>query len=71
MARLTWGGPMGELLETCKSHGVAFGTTASGPDAAAQWVGKGAVFFETEDARSFILSGASQLVRGYRERVAR
>ena len=62
-------GPMEEVLEICKQHKVAFGTTPSGADAAAEWVRKGATFFETEAERTFILRGASQLVSEYRQRI--
>jgi len=62
-------GPMADILEICKRHGVAFGTTPSGAEAAAEWVGKGTLFFETDDERAFILRGASQLVGDYRRHI--
>ena len=61
--------PMEEILEICKRHDVAFGTTPSGADTAAKWVEKGSTFFEAEDERAFILRGASELVREYRRRI--
>ena len=33
-------GPMEEILAICKQHGVPFGTTASGIEAAQRWIGK-------------------------------
>ncbi len=59
-------GPMADILAVCKSHGVPFGTTASSAEAAAEWVGRGASFFETDDERGLILRAASQLVNDYR-----
>ena len=59
-------GPMADILAVCKSHGVPFGTTASSAEAAAEWVGRGASFFETDDERGLILRAASQLVSDYR-----
>ena len=38
-------GPMGEILEICKKHGVYFGTTASNASAAREWVGRGGTVF--------------------------
>ena len=60
-------GPMEEILEVCKAHGVPFGTTASGVDAAGRWIEKGAQFFETKDEIAFIYESASGLVREYRD----
>lgn len=60
-------GPMEEILEICKNHHVAFGTTASGTEAAARWIERGAQFFETADEISLIREGATELVREYRE----
>ena len=59
-------GPMADILAACKSHGVPFGTTASSAEAAAEWVKKGATFFEADDERALILHAASQLVSDYR-----
>ena len=59
-------GPMEEILQLCKNHGVPFGTTASGPEAARRWVEQGALFFEAEDERNLILEGATRLVEAYR-----
>ncbi len=60
-------GPMGEILEICKKHGVYFGTTASNASAAQEWVGRGAQFFETADELAFIHEAASNLVKEYRQ----
>lgn len=59
--------PMTELLGLCSRHGIPFGTTASGAEAAGAWIKKGARFFETADELSFIFEGASKLVREYRK----
>ena len=59
-------GPMEEILQLCKKHGIPFGTTASGPEAARRWVEQGALFFEAEDERNLILEGAIKLVEAYR-----
>ena len=60
-------GPMGEILQICKKHGVHFGTTASNAGAAREWVGRGAQFFETADELAFIHEAASKLVHEYRQ----
>ena len=52
--------------QLCKKHGIPFGTTASGPEAARRWVEQGALFFEAEDERNLILEGATRLVKAYR-----
>jgi 2-keto-3-deoxy-L-rhamnonate aldolase RhmA len=57
---------MAEILDVCNRHGVPFGTTASSAAAAAEWVNKGATFFEADDERALILRAASQLVSDYR-----
>ena len=62
-------GPMGDILELCNQHGVAFGTTPSGADSAGEWAARGARFFEAEDEKAFILKGAAQLVGEYRQRI--
>ena len=59
--------PMNEILKICQNHGIPFGTTATDASSAAEWVKKGALFFETEDERALILSGATQLVNAYRK----
>ena len=59
-------GPMEEILELCRRHGVPFGTTTSSVEAAEQWVSRGALFFECVDERSLIIEGATRLVDGYR-----
>ena len=59
--------PMEEILKICQNHGIPFGTTAADASSAAKWVEKGALFFETEDERALILSGATQLVNAYRK----
>ncbi len=59
-------GPMKEILALCLRYNVPFGTTASGIDAAGEWIKQGARFFEAVDELSLILEGASQLVGQYR-----
>lgn len=59
--------PMGEILQICKKHGVYFGTTASNANAAREWVGRGAQFFETADELAFIHEAASNLVNEYQQ----
>ncbi len=59
-------GPMEEILQLCRKHGIPFGTTASGPEAARRWVEQGSLFFEAEDERNLILEGATKLVEAYR-----
>lgn len=61
--------PMMEILELCKKHGVAFGTTATNAKKAGVWVSKGAQFFETDDERAFIIRGAKQLIQDYRRNI--
>jgi 4-hydroxy-2-oxoheptanedioate aldolase len=60
-------GPMEEIIELCKLHGVPFGTTPFSAESARWWVMKGASFFEARDELSLIYDGASQLVREYRK----
>ena len=59
-------GPMEEVLELCKKHGVPWGTTASSAEAAGRWVSKGARFFETADELDLIREAAAGLVGEYR-----
>ena len=59
-------GPMEEMLELCKKYDVPFGTTAAHVEAAERWVSKGALFFEAEDEKNFIIDGATKLVDAYR-----
>ncbi len=59
-------GPMREILALCKQHGVPFGTTASGPDAAAKWRAAGCHFFDVIDELGLIDAGARQVVGTYR-----
>ncbi len=59
--------PMQDILGLCQKYGVAWGTTASSPEAAGGWISKGAQFFETLDELAFIHSGASKLVDDYRK----
>ena len=62
---------MQEILELCQKHNVAFGTSASGIDAARQWVERGAVFFEVIDELALIRNGATQVVGDYRRMIQR
>ena len=57
--------PMEEMLSICRKHGVAFGTTASGVEAAGGWVSKGATFFEAVDEFALIFEGGKRLVDEY------
>ena len=57
--------PMEEILEICKANKVAFGTTASGIEAAKIWIELGTQFFQACDELSFIRDGATQLVSNY------
>lgn len=59
-------GPMGEILEICKQHNVPWGTTAANVEDAERWVSQGALFFEAEDEKNFIIEGATRLVDAYR-----
>ena len=60
-------GPMEEILELCKKHGVPFGTTAANLEAAKRYVENGALFFETVDERTLITEGGKQVVEDYRK----
>ena len=59
-------GPMEEILAICQANSVPFGTTASGMEAAREWIAKGTLFFEAVDEFALILEGASALVEEYR-----
>ena len=58
---------MEDVLKICLDNGVYFGTTPSGPVSAAEWVDKGASFFEVGSELDFIRQGATQLVDLYRQ----
>jgi len=60
-------GPQEDILRLCQKYKVPFGMTASGIDAAEQWIGKGAQFFEITNELSLIHQGASKIVRDYRQ----
>lgn len=60
-------GPMREILELCTKHGRPFGTTASGPEAAARWRAAGCQFFDVVDELGLIDAGARQAVASYRQ----
>jgi len=60
-------GPQEEILRLCQKHKVPFGMTASGVEAAEQWIDKGAQFFEITNELSLIFQGASKVVHDYRE----
>jgi len=60
-------GPMENALQLCLDNGVYFGTTASGPEAAAEWVDKGAQFFEVGSELDFIRRGATELIQNHRK----
>lgn len=57
---------MQRIAALCRKHHVAFGTTASGPEAAAKWVAEGCQFFETIDELTLIKQGAAATVDAYR-----
>lgn len=57
---------MHHVLTCCLEHKVAFGTTASGPRAAAQWIKSGCRFFEVVDELSLINQGAGRVIDEYR-----
>ena len=59
--------PMEDILRLCRQHGMAFGTTPSGPEAGAEWVKKGCGFFELESEQGLIAAGAAQAVGEYRD----
>jgi 2-dehydro-3-deoxyglucarate aldolase len=59
-------GPIEDILELCKKHGIPFETTASGVAGARKWIDKGATFFLAADELGFIRRGAAQLVEDYR-----
>ena len=59
-------GPMERVLDLCLRHGVPFGTSVKGHDAAARWIGKGALFFEEASELDLIAKGAKAIVDGYR-----
>lgn len=59
-------GPMEMVLDLCRRHGVPFGTSVKGHEAAARWIGKGALFFEEASELDLIASGAKAIVDGYR-----
>ena len=59
--------PMIEILELCKKHKVAFGTSASSPKTGRQWIKRGCQFFEMDDEMTFIASAASEAIAAYRQ----
>ena len=64
-------GPMKEILALCLKHGVPFGTTASGPKAAAKWIAAGCQFFDAVDELSLIDAGARQTMAQYGQMFAK
>jgi 4-hydroxy-2-oxoheptanedioate aldolase len=60
-------GPMEGVLKLCLDNGIAFGTTAANVESAADWVEKGALFFEVGSDLDFIRQGATQLIRSHRD----
>ena len=62
-------GPMERVLELCKKHGVAFGTTPADGEAAGKWVKKGATFFEAGSETGFIRAGAAALLADYKKHI--
>lgn len=63
-------GPMEHVLELCRRRGIPWGTTAADARSAAEWVKKGASFFEADSEMNFIRIGAKQLVDEYRKYIA-
>lgn len=58
---------MDKILKLCLKHNVAFGTSASGPEAARKWIAKGCQFFELIDEVTLIITGATEQVDAYRK----
>jgi 4-hydroxy-2-oxoheptanedioate aldolase len=58
---------MDQILEQCKKHDVMFGTTASGAEAAGNWIRKGARFFEVVDELTLIHRGSVEAVDEHRK----
>jgi 4-hydroxy-2-oxoheptanedioate aldolase len=59
--------PMENVLKLCRERGIPWGTTAASARNAAEWVKKGATFFEAESEMNFIRAGAKNLVDDYRK----
>ena len=59
--------PMEHVLELCRKHRIPWGTTAASARSAAEWVKKGASFFEADSEMNFIRVGAKHLVDEYRK----
>ena len=57
---------MERVLQVCLSRGIAFGTTASSPEAGRRWIEKGCRYFEMETEIELIGHGAAQAVAAYR-----
>lgn len=57
---------MQHIADLCVRHGVAFGTTATGPETAGGWLARGARFFEVVDEMSLMTRGAVETVQQYR-----
>ena len=57
---------LGNVLELCLKHGVAFGTTPSGPEAGADWIKRGCRFFELTDELALLHEAARATVDAYR-----
>lgn len=60
------GKAMCEILDLCLKHGVAFGTTPSGPKAGADWVRRGCRFFELVSEQELIAAGVAEEIAAYR-----
>jgi len=58
--------PMRRILRLCVKHGVAFGTTPSGPEAGEEWLRRGCRFFELASEQGLIAAGAAAEVAAYR-----
>lgn len=62
---------MNKILEICKAHRIAFGTTAADLEGAKYWIKQGAQFFEAVDELSLIAEGSRECVARYRQISAR
>ena len=54
-----------EILDLCLKHGVAFGTTPSGPKAGADWIKRGCRFFALDGEQGMISAGVAEAVATY------
>ncbi|MDA1188273.1 MAG: aldolase/citrate lyase family protein [Chloroflexi bacterium] len=60
-------GAVQKILDLCLKHRVPFGTLPSGPQAAADWMKRGARFFFVDTELGLLRSAAKNLVNSYRQ----